>query len=82
MYFIPNVISTTAIAFLWYFIYHVDVGLLNNMLNAVGLKKLTHAWLNDPTTAPVVQSGSICRVCGVDDDYLYDAAFDDTERTL
>ena len=49
MYFIPNVISTTAIAFLWYFIYHVDVGLLNNMLNAVGLKKLTHAWLNDPT---------------------------------
>lgn len=51
MYFIPNVISTTAIAFLWYFIYHVDVGLLNNMLNAVGLKKLTHAWLNDPTTA-------------------------------
>ena len=51
MYFIPNVISTTAIAFLWYFIYHVDVGLLNNMLNAVGLKKLTHAWLNDQTTA-------------------------------
>ena len=51
MYFIPNVISTTAIAFLWYFIYHVDVGLLNNMLNAVGLKKLTHAWLNDPSTA-------------------------------
>mgnify|MGYP002588965681 FL=1 len=51
MYFIPNVISTTAIAFLWYFIYHVDVGLLNNVLNAVGLKKLTHAWLNDPTTA-------------------------------
>lgn len=51
MYFIPNVISTTAIAFLWYFIYHVDVGLLNNMLNAVGLKKLTHAWLNDLTTA-------------------------------
>ena len=51
MYFIPNVISTTAIAFLWYFIYHVDVGLLNNMLNAVGLKKLTTSWLNDPTTA-------------------------------
>ena len=51
MYFIPNVISTTAIAFLWYFIYHVDVGLLNNMLNAVGLKKLTHAWLNDATTS-------------------------------
>ena len=49
MYFIPNVISTTAIAFLWYFIYHVDVGLLNNKLNALGLKKLTNAWLNYQT---------------------------------
>lgn len=53
MYFIPNVISTTAIAFLWYFIYHVDVGLLNNFLNTIGLKKLAHAWLNDPSTALV-----------------------------
>lgn len=53
MYFIPNVISTTAVAFLWYFIYHVDVGLLNNMLKAVGLGRLTHAWLNDPGTALV-----------------------------
>lgn len=51
MYFIPNVISTTAIAFLWYFIYHVDVGLLNNILNSIGLKKIAHAWLNEPGTA-------------------------------
>lgn len=51
MYFIPNVISTTAVAFLWYFIYHVDVGLINNVLNAVGLEKWTHPWLNDPETA-------------------------------
>lgn len=51
MYFIPNVISTTAVAFLWYFIYHVDVGLLNNILKSIGLGKLAHAWLNDPGTA-------------------------------
>lgn len=51
MYFIPNVISTTAVAFLWYFIYHVDVGLLNSILKAVGLGRLSHAWLNDPATA-------------------------------
>lgn len=51
IYFIPNVISTTAIAFLWYFIYHVDVGLLNNFLKAVGLEGLAHAWLNEPGTA-------------------------------
>ena len=53
MYFIPNVISTTAVAFLWYFIYHVDVGLLNNVLKAVGLGALAHPWLNDPGTALV-----------------------------
>ena len=51
MYFIPNVISTTAVAFLWYFIYHVDVGLLNSVLKSIGLGKLAHAWLNDPGTA-------------------------------
>lgn len=51
MYFIPNVISTTAVAFLWYFIYHVDVGLLNNVLKAVGLGELAHPWLNDPGSA-------------------------------
>lgn len=51
MYFIPNVISTTAIAFLWYFIYHVDVGLLNNILKEIGLERFTHAWLNEPGSA-------------------------------
>lgn len=51
MYFIPNVISTTAIAFLWYFIYHVDVGLLNNVLKALGLKRFLYPWLNKPDTA-------------------------------
>lgn len=51
MYFIPNVISTTAIAFLWYFIYHVDVGFLNNILKAIGLERFTHAWLNEPGSA-------------------------------
>lgn len=51
MYFIPNVISTTAVAFLWYFIYHVDVGLINNVLRAVGLGDLARPWLNSIDTA-------------------------------
>ncbi|HHV13506.1 MAG TPA: sugar ABC transporter permease [Clostridiales bacterium] len=51
MYFVPNVISTTAIAFLWYFIFHVDVGLINNVLKAVGLGNLAHPWLNSLDTA-------------------------------
>ena len=46
MYFILHCdLNHSHCIFLWYFIYHVDVGTLNNMLNAVGLKKLTHAWL-------------------------------------
>lgn len=51
MYFIPNVISTTAVAFLWYFIYHVDVGLLNNILRNVGLGSLAKSWLGNINTA-------------------------------
>lgn len=51
VYFFPSVISTTAIAFLWYFVFHVDIGLLNSMLNAAGLGALTHPWLSDPNTA-------------------------------
>lgn len=51
LYFIPNVISTTAIAFLWYFIFHVDVGLLNNVLKKIGLDSHTHNWLGEINTA-------------------------------
>jgi raffinose/stachyose/melibiose transport system permease protein len=51
IFFLPNVISTTAIAFLWYFILHVDLGLVNNLLGAVGLGSWKRAWLFDPQTA-------------------------------
>ena len=51
LYFIPNVISTTAIAFLWYFIFHVDVGLLNNILSKLGLGKYCISWLGTLETA-------------------------------
>lgn len=51
LFFLPNVISTTALAFLWYFVLHVSLGLLNNGLKAVGLSSWTHAWLSDPSTA-------------------------------
>ena len=53
MYFIPNVISTTAVAFMWYFIYHADMGLLNAILRAVGLGNLARAWLGNTQTALV-----------------------------
>ncbi|WP_270170732.1 carbohydrate ABC transporter permease [Paenibacillus sp. SYP-B4298] len=50
---LPNVISTTAIAFLWYFVLHVNLGLLNHLLEAVGLPGWKRAWLSDIQTALV-----------------------------
>jgi multiple sugar transport system permease protein/raffinose/stachyose/melibiose transport system permease protein len=51
LFFLPNVISTTALAFLWYFVLHVSLGLVNNLLKSAGLDSLTRAWLSDPATA-------------------------------
>ncbi|WP_123041480.1 carbohydrate ABC transporter permease [Cohnella candidum] len=51
LFFLPNVISTTALAFLWYFVLHVSLGLVNNGLKVAGLTSWTHAWLSDPGTA-------------------------------
>jgi len=49
--FLPNIISATSLALLWYFVFHVSLGLLNSALKLVGLESLTHNWLFDPTTA-------------------------------
>ncbi|HZS92349.1 MAG TPA: sugar ABC transporter permease [Chloroflexota bacterium] len=51
VFVLPNVISTTAVAFLWYFVFQVDIGLLNGILGAVGLGGLARPWLFDPHTA-------------------------------
>lgn len=51
VFFLPNVISATALAMLWYFVFHVTLGLLNGSLEAVGLESLGRQWLSDPSTA-------------------------------
>ena len=51
LFFLPNVISITALAFLWYFIYHQDMGFLNWILQAVGLGGLARGWLTNLDTA-------------------------------
>lgn len=51
LYFLPNVISITALAFLWYFIYHKDMGLLNWLLKGMGMSNLSKGWLTDLGTA-------------------------------
>lgn len=51
LYFIPAVISITVSGILFSFIYNPEFGLLNQLLHAVGLDGLTHAWLGEQSTA-------------------------------
>jgi raffinose/stachyose/melibiose transport system permease protein len=50
MFFVPQVLSTTVIALVWYFIL-MPVGVLNNVLNMIGLDSLARMWLVEPSTA-------------------------------
>ncbi|MEG1176994.1 MAG: sugar ABC transporter permease, partial [Ruthenibacterium sp.] len=52
-YLIPLVLSISVISQLWLTIYHAEWGLLNSFLRALGLEKLTHAWLIDEHTAMI-----------------------------
>ncbi|MDN3310465.1 sugar ABC transporter permease [Microbacterium oryzae] len=49
--FLPNILSATALALLWYFVFHVSLGLINAALTLVGLESWTRNWLFDPFTA-------------------------------
>ncbi len=51
VYFIPSAISTTVTGLLFYFIYQPDIGLLDAILNLVGLQHLSYTWLGDERTA-------------------------------
>jgi raffinose/stachyose/melibiose transport system permease protein len=50
-FFLPNVISATALALMWYFVFHVSLGILNSGLKAIGLDSWARPWLFDPSTA-------------------------------
>lgn len=45
LFYFPNMISQAALAVLWVFVFNPNFGLLNNVLTAVGLKKLIIVWL-------------------------------------
>ncbi len=51
VYFIPSAISLTVAGLLFYFIYEPNLGLLNHLLQGVGLDGLRHAWLGEEGTA-------------------------------
>ncbi len=51
VYFVPVIISTVAIALMFYFIYETNFGILNSLLRAIGLGHLTQSWLQETSTA-------------------------------
>lgn len=51
IFFIPNLISTLALAMLWQFIYNGEFGLLNELLDFIGLGSWQRNWLGEMGTA-------------------------------
>jgi len=56
IFYFPAVLSLAVVGLIWTWIYHPDLGLLNQALTAVGLKAFTRNWLSDPYVAlyPVI----------------------------
>ncbi|MFJ8665224.1 carbohydrate ABC transporter permease [Streptomyces sp. NPDC093600] len=51
VYFIPSAISLTVAGLLFHFVYEPNIGLLNHVLDAVGLGGFAQAWLGQEDTA-------------------------------
>lgn len=51
IFFIPMLISSVAVAFLWRYMYDPYFGLINNFLRLIGLGSLAMDWLGSPTLA-------------------------------
>jgi raffinose/stachyose/melibiose transport system permease protein len=51
IYFIPAVISITVAGILFSFLYNPRIGLVNRLLDGVGLDSWQHSWLGEPGTA-------------------------------
>ena len=64
--FVPNMIAPTITGLLFMFILTEDIGLLNNILRAVGMERLATAWLVNPATVrPSIVVAQIWRQFGL-----------------
>ena len=50
-FFMPQVLSTVAVALIWARVYHPLFGVLNKLLTTIGLGHLTTGWLGESNTA-------------------------------
>lgn len=60
VFFLPNILSSVAIGLLWSFVYNPEFGIINRLLNAVGLSGLTRLWLADEKTVMGAVIAVIC----------------------
>lgn len=51
VYFFPSIISLTVVGIIWAFVFNPTKGILNHLLELVGLENLRHAWLGESKTA-------------------------------
>ena len=51
IFFFPNIISLTVVGIIWSFVFHPNMGILNTLLDGIGLGSLKLAWLGDAKTA-------------------------------
>lgn len=51
IFYFPNIVSLTVVGIIWSFVFHPNVGIVNKILGAVGLKSLQRSWLGDSKTA-------------------------------
>ena len=56
VFYFPAVLSLAVVGLIWTWIYHPDLGLLNQFLSAIGLSAWERNWLSDPHVAiyPVI----------------------------
>ena len=57
--FLPMVLSTVVIGMIWQYIYHPQIGILNFLLDALGLESWKLQWLSDAKIAIF----SLCHPC-------------------
>jgi raffinose/stachyose/melibiose transport system permease protein len=51
LYFFPTILSSVSVAFIWAFIYDPSLGILNRLLEAIGLGFLAQNWLGNSDIA-------------------------------
>jgi raffinose/stachyose/melibiose transport system permease protein len=51
VFYFPAILSMAIVGLIWSWMYHPTLGLINQVLEALGLSALTHAWLSEPKFA-------------------------------